>query len=61
MKIVFTKPTSRSTVAGFSKIDKLLELDDAVELSTKNLNVELVKFAIIEALLLSKIKGSEMF
>ena len=56
MKIAFTKPTRRFTVPGFSKIDRPL-VDEVVEFSTKNLNVEFVKFEMKEVLLFSSMTG----
>ncbi len=59
MKTAFTKPTSRLSVPGLSKSERLPVLvADAVEFATKNLNVEFVKFEIIESLELSAIKES---
>ena len=57
MKIVFTKPTNRSTVPGFSKNDRF-QILDIEEFDAKNLNVEFVKLETTEALKLSNIIGS---
>jgi hypothetical protein len=59
MKTAFTKPTRRLSVPGLSKSERLAVLvAEAVAFATKNLNVEFVKFEIIESLVLSPINGS---
>jgi hypothetical protein len=59
MKTALTKPTRRLSVPGLSKSERLPGLvAEAVAFATKNLNVEFVKFEIIESLVLSPIDGS---